>query len=84
MNAILPLRHVRDGGGGWRHLGGVADGVVRRIGFQAIRFHLNRAAESGNRETLTHFREADGIRRQLGLSWGQVVAGDDALVREAA
>ena len=79
MNAISPLRHVRDGGDGWRHVGGVADDVVRRIGFRAIRYHLNRAAESGSRETLAHFREADAIRRQLGLSWGQVVAGDDAL-----
>ncbi len=64
---------------GWRHVGGVADGVVRRIGLRAIRVHLDRAAESGRRETLAHFREADAIRRQLGLSWGQVVGADHAL-----
>jgi hypothetical protein len=80
MNAISPLRHGRDGGGGWRHVGGVADGVVRRIGFPAIRFHLGRAAVSGGRKALTHFREADAIRRQLGLSWDHAVVGDDALV----
>ncbi len=78
MNAISPLRHVRDGG--WRHVGGVADDVVRRIGFRAIRFHLNRAAASGGCEALASFREANGIRQQLELSWDQVVAGDDALV----
>ena len=84
MNAISPPRHARDDGGGWRHIGKIADGDVRTIGLRAIRFHLNRAAGSGSREALTHFREADGIRRQLGLSWDQVVTGDDALAREAA
>ncbi len=80
MNAISPLRHVRDGGGGWRHVGGVADGVVRRIGLRAIRVHLDRAAASGSCEALASVREADAIRRQLGLSWDQAVAGDDTLV----
>ena len=75
MNAISPLRHVRDGDGGWRHVGGVADGVVRRIGLRAIRFHLNRAAASGGCEALASVREADAIRCQLGLSWDQVDDG---------
>ncbi len=68
MNAISPLRHVRDSGGGWQHVGGVADDVVRRIGLQTIRFHLNRAAVSGSCEALASIREADAIRCQLGLS----------------
>ena len=80
MNAISPLRHVRNGGDRWRHIGGVADGVVRRIGLRAIRFHLNRAAASGGRKALASVREADAIRRQLGLSWNQVGAGAGALV----
>ncbi len=80
MNAISPLRHVRDGGGGWRHVADVGDDVVRRIGLRAIRFHLNRAAASGGCEALASVREANAIRRQVGLSWDQVVAGEDALV----
>ena len=80
MNAISPLRRVRDGGGGWRHVGAVADGVVRRIGLQAIRVHLGRAAGSSGCEAMASIREANGIRQQLGLSWGQVVIDGDALV----
>ncbi len=74
VNAISPLRRIRDGGGRWRRVGGVADDVVRRIGFRAIRFHLNRAAASGGCEALASVREASGICRQFGLSWDQVVA----------
>ena len=84
MNAISPLRHVRDGDGGWRHVGGVADGVIHRIGRRAISFHLSRASETTGDEALMAFAEADGIRRRLGLSWGQYVAGLDVLAREAA
>jgi hypothetical protein len=80
MNAILPPRRTPDDSHGWRHIGEIADGVVRRIGFQAIRFHLDRAAASGGCEALASVREANAIRRQLGLSWDQAVAGDDAMV----
>ena len=80
MNAISHFRRGGGGGDEWQHVGEVADGVVRRIGLRAIRVHLDRAAESGSRETLAHFREADAIRRQLGLSWNQVGAGAGALV----
>ncbi len=69
---------------GPHHIGEIADGVVRRIGFQAIRFHLNRAAASGGCEALASVREANAIRRQLGLSWDQAVAGPAVLAREAA
>ena len=79
MNAILPLRHVRGGEGGWRHVGGVADGVVRRIGLRAIRVHLNRAAGSSGCEAMASVREADGIRSTLGLSWDQVAGDRNAL-----
>ena len=66
--------------GGPRRIGDVADDVVRGIGLQAIRFHLNRAAASGGCEALASVREANAIRRQLGLSWNRAVASDDALV----
>lgn len=79
MNAISPLRHVHGDDGTWRHVGGVADGVVRRIGLRAIRFHLDRAAASGGRDALASIREAGAICQQLELSWDQVGAGDDAL-----
>ena len=65
---------------GWLHIGKIADGVVRSIGFQAIRFHLNRATVSVGSVALASFREADGIRRQLGLSWEQAFGGEDASV----
>ena len=74
MNAISPPRHAGRKSRGWRHIGGVADGVVRRIGFQAIRFHLGRAAVSGGRKALTHFREADAIRPQLGFESTEYIA----------
>ena len=76
MNAISPLRHVRDSG--WRHVGGAADGVVRRIGLRAIRAHMNRAAVSGNCEARASVREANAIRRQIGLSWDQVADAEES------
>ena len=74
MNAVTPLRYVRGGDGGWQHVGGVADGVVRRIGLRAIRVHLDRAARSSGCEAMASIREAKALCLQLGLSWGQVVA----------
>ncbi len=75
-NAVSPVRHESDA---WRHIGEITDGVVCSIGLQAIRFHLNRAAASGGCEALASVREANAIRRQLGLSWDQVVTVDGAL-----
>ena len=79
MNAISPLRHVRGGDGDWRHVGGVADGVVRRIGLRVIVRCLADAAEGDDGEALARFREADQIRRRLGVSWDQVVTIDGIL-----
>ena len=84
MNAISPPRHARDDGGGWRHIGEIADGVIHRIGRRAISFHLCRATETTGDEALAALAEADGIRRRVGLSWGQYVAGLDVSAREAA
>ena len=66
--------------GGPHHIGEIADDAVRRIGLRATQFHLNRAAVSGGCEALASIREANAIRCQLGLSWGQAAANDDALV----
>ncbi len=84
MNNILPPLHVRDNGGGWQHIGGIVDGVIHRIGRRAISFHLRRATETTGDEALMALAEADGIRRRLGLSWGQYVADLDVSAREAA
>ena len=78
-----PLR-ARADSGGWRQIGEVADGVVHRIGRQAISFHLSRAAETTGPEALMALAEADAIRRSLGLSWSQYVAGLEVSAREAA
>ncbi len=80
MNALSPPRTAGASSDGWCHIGKIADGMVRSIGFQAIQFHLNRAAISGGCKALASVREVDAIRRQLGLSWDQAVASDDALV----
>ena len=48
---------------------------MRAIGVRVIARRLADAAEGDGREVLASFLEADAIRRQLGLSWGQVVAG---------
>ena len=79
MNAIPPRRHVPNNIVGWRHIGGVADGVVRAIGLRVIVRCLNDAAEGDDVEALARFREADQICRQLGLCWNQVVAVDHVL-----
>ncbi len=84
MNAPSPRRTAGASSDGWRHIGEVADGVVHRIGRRAISFHLSRAAETTGPKALMAFAEADAIRRRLGLSWGQYVAGLDVLAREAA
>ena len=84
MNAVSPPRHARDDDGGWRHIGGIADGVLHRIGRRAVAFHLSRAAGTSGDDALAALAEADGICRSLGLSWGQYVAGLEVSAREAA
>ncbi len=78
MNAISLPRHAGRKSRGWRHIGGIGDGVVRAIGLRVIVRCLADAAEGDDGEALARFREADQIRRQLGLSWDQTVASDDA------
>ncbi len=81
---LPPPLHVRDNGGEWQHIGSVVDGVIHRIGRRGISFQVSRAAETTGDEALMALAEADGIRRSLGLSWGQYVAGLDVSAREAA
>ncbi len=69
---------------GWRHIGEIADGVVHRIGRRAISFHLSRAAATTGDVALAALAEADGIRRRLGLSWGQYIDNLDVSAQEAA
>ena len=52
----------------------ITDHITAKFGLRAIAYNLDR----GN------FRDADGIRRSLGLSWCQVVVDVDALARKAA
>ena len=82
LAAPLHIRGHDDNG--WQHIGAVGDGVIHRIGRQAIAFHLSRAAKTNGREALDSLAEANGIRSSLGLSWGEYVAGLDVLAREAA
>ncbi len=84
MNAVTPPRHVRDDGSRWRHIGGVADGVIHRIGRRAIAYHLSTAAETTGDEALSALAEANGIRKNLGLSWSEYVAGLGVSTQEAA
>ncbi len=84
MNALSPPRTAGASSNGWRRISEIADGVVHRIGRRAISFHLTRAAETTGDEALMALAEADAIRRSLGLSWGQYVAGLDVSAREAA
>ncbi len=73
---LPPPLHIRGhADNGWQHVGAVVDGLILRIGRQAIAFHLSRAAKANGREALAALAEANGIRCSLGLSWGEYAAG---------
>ena len=67
-------RDFRHNAQGFVRLGVVTGHITATVGLRAIAYNLDR----GN------FRDADGIRRSLGLSWEEVVAVDGALTWEAA
>ncbi len=67
-------RDFRQNAQGLVRLGVVTDHITAKVGLRAIAYNLDR----GN------FRDADGIRRSLGLSWEEVVGVDHALASEAA
>ncbi len=67
-------RHARADGGGPRQIGPFFDVVVHRIGLRAIAFHLKCASGSDGDEALVAaFKQADGVRRQLGCSWDRLI-----------
>ncbi len=84
MQAVSHPLHAARESGGPHHIGEIVDRVVRQLGRRAIAFHLSRAVETTGDEALMALAEADSIRRRLGLSWGQYVAGLDVSAREAA
>ncbi len=66
-------RHARADSGGLRHIGRFGDGVVHKTGRRTIAFQLERAAGSEGHEVVDAFKKADGIRRQMGLSWERLI-----------
>lgn len=52
-----------------RQIGPFFDDVVLKIGLRTIAVYLERAGGSGDHEAVAAFKEADGVRRQLGCSW---------------
>ena len=67
-------RDFRHNAQGFVRLGVVTDRITAKVGLRAIAYNLDRS----------NFRDADGIRRSLGLSWEEVVGADDALAWDAA
>ena len=58
----------------FQHLGReVAPRVVENAGRRAIARWLDRAAQARNSEAAKAFREADNIRRTLGLDWSSLL-----------
>ncbi len=57
----------------WRRAGDVAGDAVRATGLNVIVRRLSAASESDGTAALTYFFEADIIRRQLGLSWADLI-----------
>ena len=66
-------RHARADSGGPRQIGGSFDVVVHKTGLRTIVLQLERAAESDGHEAVAAFKEAHGIRRQLGWSWAWLI-----------
>ena len=67
-------RDGRADSGGPRQIGPFFDGVVHKVGRRTIAFQLERAAaESDGHEVVDAFKKADGIRRQLRLSWARLI-----------
>lgn len=59
----------------WRRAGEAADGVVRTTGLTLIARRLSTASEGDDGAALAGFRQADQIRRQVGCSWADLIAG---------
>ncbi len=58
----------------FQHLGReVAPQVVEDVGRRAIAHWLDKAGQTRGQESTRAFQEADHIRRQLGLAWGELI-----------
>lgn len=58
----------------WCHVGQAAEGVARATGLNSIVRQLDTASAGDDGAALAKFREADGIRRQMGCSWAELIA----------
>ncbi len=63
---------------GLRPIGRAAAAVVRAAGCRAICFWLDRTSKLHGPSAAAAFQHADHIRRQLDLSWGDLIRGSRA------
>ncbi len=60
----------------FQHLGReVAPRVVEDVGRRAIGRWLDKASEAPSRQSAEAFRQADAIRRKMGLDWSDLIDG---------
>lgn len=60
---------------GFKHLGrDVLPQVVEDVGRRAIKRWLDKASETHGAPAAEAFRQADSIRRKMGLGWGDLIA----------
>ena len=52
-----------------RHLADIMPGIVFDTGKRAIATHLGRATDAVGNEAVNAFRQADGVRKRMGLDW---------------
>ena len=58
----------------FQHLGReVAPKVVEDVGRRAIGRWLDQAAQTQGRKAFEAFKQADAIRRKMGLAWGEMI-----------
>ena len=59
---------------GFRHLGrDVIPQVVEDVGRRAVASWLDKASEAHGASAAEAFRQADSIRRKMGLEWGDLI-----------
>lgn len=60
---------------GFQHLGReVIPQVVEDVGRRAIKRWLDKASETHGAPAVEAFKQADSIRRKMGLGWGDLIA----------
>ena len=73
-NGATGHRATYDGGGIgsphlMRHLADIMPGIAADTGRRTIAHHLSRATDAVGNEAVNAFRQADGVRRRMGLDW---------------